>query len=230
MKSLLPAKRSSSFLLVLLFILCTLAIQDCSVRTGVTAIDIASIIIESNQPEYDLDIDPDDFYKSGYDRLLRQGEEVLLYSYFSNRTTGERRKLAITDERVLYWIADDEEAYSYGQKVVYSNSQQSSFIPESVDHIDIRQIELYKIATTAEHSYRLRLHLYGVLEAADYYFVFTSNSQKVEFTQVIQTQVDYINTIRNELGVTIPETVTTSELIKLNEPVIAVLRARRKIK
>ena len=45
--------------------------------------------------------------------------------------------------------------------------------------------------------------------------------------QAIQTQVDYINTIRSELGILIPETVTTSELRKLNKPVVDELRARR---
>ena len=45
--------------------------------------------------------------------------------------------------------------------------------------------------------------------------------------KTVQSQLEYINMIRNELGIIIPEPVTASELEKLNESVIAELRKRR---
>ena len=237
MTSLLPAKRSSSFLLVFLLILCTLAIQGCiPIATGIPAVDTANIAVGAvvltiggisealdDDPDIDPDIDPyidpDDLYQ--FD--LRQGEELLLYSRSPVQGyRGYDRRLLITNERVLYWIADN----------VQSLSTQHWLPPESVDHIDIRQIELYKITMGGkhQHTYRLRLHLYGGLETKDFYYEFTSISHKEKITQAIQTQVDYINMIRMELGISIPVTITTSEMVELNEPVISELRARRQIK
>ena len=79
-----------------------------------------------------------DFYFYTFDRFLRHGEEVLSVSGSSE----SRRILAITDERVLFWMPKTEwEIY-----------------PASVDLVDIRQIESY---ITFRKTYSFRLHLYS---------------------------------------------------------------------
>jgi len=218
MTSLLPAKRSSSSLLVFLLILISLANQGCvPIYTGVPVIDAANIAAGAVCLTIDtisnaLDNDPDDadaekniteFYETGLGIFLRAGEEVLFYS-----RNAWREKITVTNERVFITH-------------VYRDSDN---IFKSIEHVDIRKIDWLMWSEKSPKE----IHIYTYDSASPVVFTYYADKEKI--TQVIQTQVDYVNTIRCELGITIPETVTTSELIKLNEPVIAELRARRQIK
>jgi hypothetical protein len=149
-----------------------------------------------------FDRDVSEFYGSEFARShLRPGEQVLFYGQWVWRPDGY---VVVTDERVFYW-----DTHYHGRC-----GSQGRFV--SVDHVDIKRI------------YRPGSKLYLVLElyARREVSVCGVHTWK-QVAKTVQSQLDYINMIRNELGIIIPETVTVSELEKLNEPVIAELRKRR---
>ena len=219
MTSLLPAKRSSSFLLVFLLILGSLANQSCvPIYTGVPVIDAANIGagvvlgILHKAP----DDEPDDVtepHKDGQGHFLRDGEKVEYYGVCNSKAD-----LAITNDRVLLLSP----GYRLDNEIYWS-----------IEHIEINRIDLPKEKGIWGGTIYREIHLYPYDSVDAEILYCDSSGRKKEITQItqaIQTQVDNINMIRKELGISVPATVTTTELIKLNEPVIAELRARRQIK
>ena len=58
-------------------------------------------------------------------------------------------------------------------------------------------------------------------------FTVFSRNFNINMLEVIQAQLGYIDSIRNDPEIVIPPTVDASDLVKLNEPVIKEIRARR---
>lgn len=143
------------------------------------------------------------FYQDGYGNTLLSEEKVLQY----RENYGD--VIALTDERILYNTGPRDGCW------------RPSYPNESVDLANIRKIAWQRKYRNIDF---IHLDLYGELGTVDIDYPWDDE----RITQAIQAQVDYINTIRNELGISIPESVTTSELNKINKPVIAELRARRK--
>ena len=156
----------------------------------------------------------EDFYNQGLGSELLPGEQVLFFS--ESRGRGYGKKIAITDERVLYYAYDINDHKVLVRRFMF------------VHLVNVKSVE-WRGRQTLKDRDRLHFTVLDEFENLKYYRYISYNySWDIEeITRVIQTQLDYINKIRNDLGISVPTDVSPSDLRALNTPVVAELRKRR---
>jgi hypothetical protein len=215
MRFLLQSERTSSFLLIALLFLSTLAIQACvPIYTGVPAIDAANVALGAipviaSSSEYGTgekcSLSYDDFIETKKSNgKLRKEESVLLKNIWSEPNDGF---LIITNERAI--------AYHH-----------------------MYQCRIYELVMV-ERAEKIHcqlgcigIKLYGTPSSNTPYGLITLNKDNDEIIDIINEQVELYDSIRSELGIVVPEDIyppnLERELKRLNKDVIAEARSRRK--
>ena len=151
-----------------------------------------------------------EFYQDGFGRFLHDGEKIEYYGICNSKA-----KVAITNDRVLLLPP----GYRLDNEIYWS-----------IEHIEINRIDLPKEKSIWGGTFIREIHLYPY-DSVDAEILYCDSSGRkneiTQITQAIQTQINRVNDIREQFGISIPETVTTAELKKLNEPVVSELKARR---
>lgn len=166
-------------------------------------ITVAGILIGCTSLSPRPGLPASDFAQSIHGRYLRPGEPVLFYDLWQFNPPAY---IVVTDERVFYW-----DTYE-GGRCGYPKSQ-GSYV--SVDHYEVMELVTPKV-----FQWYIILELYDGSEVS----LCVNNPS---LTKLLQSQVDFVHQIRDELGISVPQTVTTNRLKELNKPVLAEIRARR---
>lgn len=209
MRFLLKPKRISSFLLVPSLIIGMLSIQGCPVPTGVPAIDIANfgagVLLggfaqwSSEEPE------------AGVQCNLNAGDFLE-----SDKSKGMLRQ----GEHILLENRWPEPSTGFliitDERVINSDPMHQCVMVELAYVKRTRQVNCGDGC--------VGLEMYGWRFVS----ITTPDKNNKDVFEVIDAQIEYIDSIRDDLGIVIPAAdVSSAELDRLNAPVIAELRRRR---